>query len=225
MLSTLRYRLQSSLRSRIGSSECRDGRAPQNRSERRSPGPSRPGCSRRLPAAVLGVACGAACVAFAGNASALPLLTLSASLRGLYGPGSGDPIVNPYGPGLGVRAGVTLPTSWYLGASLDYFFGESEEIAGIDVDASLLQVMGNVGYDAGLGPLTLRPSLGLGLAQNDVEGGEFDDSKSSFALSPGAEAIVGLGLLSVSGEVRYNWVFVDGDFDGLYFGVGLGFSL
>lgn len=179
---------------------------------------------RRLPAAALGVACATAALAFSGNASALPLLTLSASLRGLYGTASGDPDANPYGPGLGVRAGVTLPASLYLGASLDYFFGESKEILGTDVNASLLQVMANVGYDAGLGPLTLRPSLGLGLSQANVEVGPLDESEGNFVLSPGAEAIVGLGLLSVSGEVRYNKVFAD-DLDGVYFGVGLGFSL
>jgi hypothetical protein len=175
--------------------------------------------------AALGLACGAAAFAFSGDAKALPLLTLSASLRGLYGTAFGDPLLNPYGPGLGVRAGITLPTSLYLGGSLDYFFGESDDVGGIDTSASLLQVMANVGYDAGLGPLTLRPSLGLGLAQSKFEGGGFDRSEGNFVLSPGAEAIVGLGLLSVSGEVRYNKVFVDGDFDGLYFGVGLGFSL
>lgn len=112
----------------------------------------------------------------------------------------------------------------YLGASLDYFFGESDDVDGVDVSASLLQVMANVGYDLGLGPLTLRPSLGLGLAQSDVEGGAFESSESDFLLSPGAEVFVGLGLLAVSGEVRYNKIFAD-DLDGVYFGVGLGFSL
>ena len=186
---------------------------------------SRPTFARRLPAAALGLAFGVAAFAVSGDADALPLLTLSGSLRGLYGSAFGDPVVNPYGPGLGVRAGLTLPTSLYLGASVDYFFGASEDVEGVDVSASLLQVMANVGYDLGLGPLTLRPSLGLGLAQSDVEGGVFESSESDFLLSPGAEAIVGLGLLSVSGEVRYNKIFVDGDFDGIYFGVGLGFSL
>jgi hypothetical protein len=186
---------------------------------------NRPNLSRRLPAAALGVACAAAALSFSADAHALPLLTLSASLRGLFGSAFGDPDANPYGPGIGVRAGVTLPTSLYLGASLDYFFGDSVEIAGADVNQSLLQVLANVGYDAGLGPLTLRPSIGLGLAQSNVEIGPIEQSESNFVLSPGAEAIVGLGLLSVSGEVRYNKVFVDGDFDGLYFGVGLGFSL
>jgi len=200
--------------SRASSRACR-GRAQQ----------SRLNPSRRLPAAVLGVACAAAAFSFSASASALPLLTLSASLRGLYGAASGDPDANPYGVGLGVRAGVTLPASLYLGASLDYFFGDSAEIAGIDVNQSLLQVLANVGYDLGLGPLTLRPSLGFGLAQSNVEIGPLDESESDFVLSPGAEAIVGLGLLSVSAEVRYNKVFVDGDFDGVYFGAGVGFSL
>ncbi len=43
-------------------------------------------------------------------------------------------------------------------------------------------------------------------------------------LSPGAELLIGLGLLNVSGEVRYNKIFAD-DADGLILGLGLGFSL
>jgi hypothetical protein len=198
---------------------------PSSEARRGCPDQNRPNLSRRLPAAAVSIACGAAALSFSADANALPLLTLSASLRGLYGSAFGDSEANPYGPGIGVRAGVTLPTSLYLGASLDYFFGDSVEIAGAELNQSLLQVLANVGYDAGLGPLTLRPSIGLGLAQSNIEAGPIDESESNFVLSPGAEAIVGLGLLSVSGEVRYNKVFVDGDFDGLYFGVGVGFSL
>ena len=178
---------------------------------------------RGAPAALLALACAAAAFAVPAEAHALPLLTLSGSLRGLYGTTLGDPAVNAYGPGLGLRAGLTLPTSLYLGASFDYFFGESD--SAIDTSASLLQIMGNVGYDAGLGPLTLRPSLGLGIAQSSVEVANVDTSEGDFLLSPGAELFIGLGLLSVSGEVRYNKVFADGDFDGVYFGLGLGFSL
>lgn len=179
----------------------------------------------RARAALLGVACAAGVMAMPGTAQALPLLTLSASLRGLYGSSSGDPELDPYGPGIGVRAGVTLPASLYLGASLDYFFGESESLAGVDASASLLQVLGNVGYDVGFGPLTLRPSLGFGLAQSNEELGAVDESDGNFVLSPGAELFVGLGLLSVSGEVRYNKVFADGDTDAVVLGLGLGFSL
>lgn len=170
-------------------------------------------------------------VGMAETAQALPLVTLSGSLRGLYGSPFGDQGIegeelNPYGLGLGLRGGVTLPSALYLGASFDYFFGESNDV--IDVDVSIYQLMGNVGYDLGLGPLTLRPSLGLGLASLSVESGglvSFEETESDFVLSPGAEGIIGLGLLSVSAEVRYNKVFADGDADALIMGVGVGFSL
>lgn len=170
-------------------------------------------------------------VGMAETAHALPLITLSGSLRGLYGSALGDQGVenaelNPYGLGLGLRGGVTLPSALYLGASFDYFFGDSDDA--IDVEVSLYQLMGNVGYDLGLGPLTLRPSLGLGVATSSVELGgplSIDESESDFVLSPGAEGIIGLGLLSVSAEVRYNKIFADGDADALIMGVGVGFSL
>jgi hypothetical protein len=183
------------------------------------------GSSRRIPAGMLGLACAVSVLAVSASARALPLITLSGSVRGLYGSAFGDPELNPYGPGLGLRAGVTLPASLYLGASLDYFLGESETVAGFDTSRSLLQVLANVGYDAGLGPLTLRPSLGFGLAESSAEALGIDSSESDFVLSPGAELIIGLGLMSVSGEVRYNKVFADADTDGLILGLGLGFSL
>lgn len=171
-------------------------------------------------------------VGLAETAHALPLVTLSGSLRGLYGSALGDQGVegtdlNPYGIGIGLRGGVTLPSALYLGASFDYFFGDSDDA--LDVDFNLYQLMGNIGYDLGLGPLTIRPSLGLGVANTSVEGDvlgvSIDDSNSDFVLSPGAEGIIGLGFLSVSAEVRYNKVFADGDADALIMGLGFGFSL
>jgi hypothetical protein len=179
-----------------------------------------------MPAVWLGLACAAGAFAFSGSASALPLVTISGSARGLYGSALGDPeVLSFYGPGLGLRAGVTLPASLYLGASLDYFFGESKSISGFDASSSLLQVLANVGYDLGLGPLTLRPNIGLGLASSTIKLLNLDESDSNFVLSPGAEVIVGLGLLAVSGEVRYNKIFADGDTDALILGVGIGFTL
>src|SRR5688572_28274518 len=83
------------------------------------------------------------------TAAALPLLTISGSARGLYGSPTGDPELNRYGIGVGLRAGVTLPASLYLGASYDYFFGESDTNLGVDVSSSLQQFMGRVGYDLG----------------------------------------------------------------------------
>jgi len=171
------------------------------------------------------VAGGVCALAAPREAQALPLLTFSASLRGLYGSVSGDPDLNPYTAGLGLRAGVTLPASLYLGASMDYFFGESESVNGFDTSASVLQFLGNVGYDFGLGPLTLRPLVGFGYAQRNVELGDQDVSEGDFALSPGVEAIIGLGLLSVGGELRYNKVFADDDIDAVIIGLGLGISI
>ena len=171
-------------------------------------------------------------IGMAQTAHALPLVTLSGSLRGLYGSALGDQGVegtelNPYGIGIGLRGGVTLPSALYLGASFDYFFGESDDA--VDIDFNLYQLMGNVGYDIGLGPLTLRPSLGLGVASTSVEadviGVRLEETESDFVLSPGAEGIIGLGILSVSAELRYNKIFADGDADALIMGVGFGFSL
>jgi hypothetical protein len=191
-----------------------------------SPRPQRAHGGRRAPAALIGLACAASALAFSGSAQALPLLTLSGSVRGLYGSDLDDENPSPYGPGLGLSAGVTLPASIYVGASLDYFFGESATIAGRDVSASLFQALAHLGYDAGLGPLTLRPSLGFGYAQSSVDlEGLGDDSVSDFVLAPGAELFIGLGLLTVSGEVRYNKIFSDSGVDAVILGVGLGFSL
>jgi hypothetical protein len=176
-------------------------------------------------APLVGLALGVGTLLSAGSAQALPLLTLWGSVRGLYGSALGDAELNAYGPGVGLRAGVTLPASLYLGASFDYFTGESESAAGVDISASVLQLLGNVGYDAGLGPLTLRPNLGFGLAQTRAELEDESTSEGNFAVSPGAEVFLGLGLLTVSGELRYNHVFVDGDADAIIVGVGLGLTL
>lgn len=184
--------------------------------------------ARRLLPAVFALATGVGVLGVADRAEALPLLTLSGSLRGLYGSPVGDAEPSAYGPGIGLRGGLTIPSSLYLGASLDYFFGESLEAGGSEISTSLLQVMGHLGYDLGLGPLTLRPGLGLGLSSFSVEISgpiDGDESESKFVASPGVEGMISLGLLSVGAEVRYNKVFADGDVDAVVLGVGLGFSL
>jgi Outer membrane protein beta-barrel domain len=162
-------------------------------------------------------------------AKALPLITLSGSARGLYGAPTDDRRINPYGAGLGLRLGVTLPASLYLGGSFDYFFGGSEQaVLGVEQSRSVLQLMGHVGYDLGFGPVTLRPQLGLGLAQAHSEVGDVSASESDFALAPGAEFMFGLGLLTLSAEASYDVVFAGADDAGAsawILGLGLGFSL
>jgi hypothetical protein len=163
----------------------------------------------------------------ARTASALPLITFSGSARGLYGSSTADLEPTPYGAGVGLRLGVTLPTALYLGGSLDYFFGGTNTVAlGGEVSASLLQLMGRAGYDLGLGPVSVRPQLGFGLARTKLE---FENnlagtSDSDFVLAPGVELGFSLGLLTLGAEVSYNKVFADSA-DAVVFGVGVGFSL
>jgi hypothetical protein len=174
------------------------------------------------------------------DAHALPLLTLWGSVRGLYGSVAGDEAsvgwtsstgtqfesVSAYGPGLGLSAGVTLPLSLYLGASFDYFFGETVSFsAGPEVSRSSSQLLGRVGYDLGLGPLTLRPELALGGLFSNVktEGGPSLTANGT-VLAPAVEAFIGLGMLNVNAEARYELVAGDNS-NALVLGLGLGVSL
>ena len=180
------------------------------------------------------------------EAHALPLLTLWGSVRGLYGSVAGDEAavgwgsstgtqyetVNGYGPGLGLSAGVTLPLSLYIGASFDYFFGETVSFdAGPDVSRASSQLLARVGYDLGLGPVTLRPELGLGglFSKVKVEGGEPETSDREITangtvLAPAVEAFFGLSLLNVNAEARYELVAGDNS-NALVLGLGLGLTL
>lgn len=180
------------------------------------------------------------------DAHALPLLTLWGSVRGLYGSVAGDEAavgwvssmgpqyksLNPYGPGLGLSAGVTLPLSLYVGASFDYFFGATTSFsAGPEVSRTSSQLLGRVGYDLGLGPLTVRPELGLGALFGNVkvEGGPPDTAHSDLTangtvLAPAVEAFIGLGLLNLNAEARYELV-AGNNSNALVLGLGLGVSL
>ncbi len=168
------------------------------------------------------------------DTQALPLLTLSANLRGLYGTPTRDQEVKPYGGGIGLSAGVTLPASLYPGASFDYFFGETEETQLGNITLSSYQLMADLGYDLSLALLTLRPSLGVGVfhldgvadTNNSAFSAGGSDSPTNLLVSPGAELLLGLGLWSVSAEARFDKVFArDGYSDGIFVGAGLGLIL
>jgi hypothetical protein len=183
-----------------------------------------------------------ALLALGRDAHALPLLTLWGSVRGLYGSVAGDEAsvglasptgtqfktVNAYGPGLGLSAGVTLPLSLYLGASYDYFFGETVSFGGgPEVSRSSSQLLARVGYDLGLGPLTVRPELGLGALFSHVKleaTMPAEHTANGTVLAPAVEAFIGLGLLNVNAEARYEFVAGDNS-NALVLGLGLGVSL
>lgn len=181
------------------------------------------------------------------EAQALPLVTLWGSLRGEHGSVAGDgssvsaasssgqqqtKVINPYGFGLELAAGATLPLSLYVGASFDAFFGETESLgSGLDVSRSCYQLMGNLGYDFGLGPLTLRPELGVGYSLGTIEskGGAQnvsarDVSTNGAIVAPGAEFFVGLGLLNLSAQARYQLV-TGTNSNSVVLGLGVGVSL
>ena len=174
-------------------------------------------------------------VTFSGSAAALPLVGVSASLRALYGfalgdsqrvqaNGAGGSSVasdwDPYHLGLGVRAGVTI-SSIYAGASFDYFVAETTHVSGIEVSGGRTQLMANLGYDIGLPLLTLRPFLGIGYAGTQIDSNAGSNaSKKEVVVAPGAEVLVSLGLLNISGELRYNWASADA----LIVGIGAGIS-
>ena len=187
-----------------------------------------------------------ALLALEKDAHALPLMTLWGSVRGLYGSLAGDEAavtygsssgiqsknINAYGPGLGLSAGVTLPLSLYVGASFDYFFGETVSFsAGPDISRGSTQLLARVGYDLGVGPLTLRPELGLGALFGNVttEGGPPETphgeiTTNGTVLAPALEAFIGLGLLNLNAEARYQLV-AGNNSNALVLGLGLGVSL
>jgi hypothetical protein len=139
------------------------------------------------------------CMLYTGTASAI---TPSAGL--LVGNGFKD----GYNLGIGARAGVTLPMSVYVGGTFVYHLGKSEH----DVTANLWYLGAEGGYDLDVGPLTIRPYLGLGYTHFMVSAPDVclagqcvsvEPIDGKFSLWPGATAIVGLGGWFVGADLRY----------------------
>jgi hypothetical protein len=157
-----------------------------------------------------------------------------------YGIWTGDGDVNPFGPAIGVRGGVTLAPGLYLGADFDYFFGESRS-AGVSGAAStssrvnVYDVLGEVGYDFWLHRNgVLRPKIGLGVGVGKGSlcgevvniGGCSTSSRSGFAIAPGAEYMHYFSNVFLSFEARYETISLDGpDPSAVILGVGLGVAL
>jgi hypothetical protein len=95
--------------------------------------------------------------------------------------------------GLGLRAGYTLPQRIYVGGTLVYHLGSSEEIPSVagktEVSAHVLYPGVEVGYDLPVGPVVVRPYGGVGVAfvtaSMKAEGEEQSNTKTSLALWPG----------------------------------------
>ena len=179
-------------------------------------------------------ACLVAAPAFADPATANKL-QLGLGFRYGVDMKSGDDL-NPWGIGLGLEAGYTLPNAVYLGGNIEYFFGEQIGDDTNGVSGNIWQLSAEGGYDIGIGPIfVLRPKLGLGLANVHEKtciqvataggpvGGCSSDTQSDFALFPGATFIVMPPGFNLTADVRYELVFADKTGQGLLFTVGIGF--
>lgn len=129
-----------------------------------------------------------------------------------YGAEQNDSEVNPWGPGVGINAGITLPNSIYVGGGFDYFFGETadgvSDLGSFETTQNIWELMAVGGYSLDLLPLlTIRPNVGVGIASL---AGEVcfdddctDDDATDLVIAPGATVIVSAILIEVFANVRY----------------------
>jgi hypothetical protein len=145
----------------------------------------------------------AVCYLYAGQASALGL---SAGLL------AGNGFKDGYNVGVGARGGITLPMNLYLGASFLYHFGTTQNTGAGDVTTNLWLLGAEGGYDLGVGPLTLRPYLGLGYAHLSFGAPDacaagtclsVSDSDGKVALWPGVAALFNLAIFFIGVDLRY----------------------
>jgi hypothetical protein len=180
--------------------------------------------------------------AWAGEPATQNSVQLGLGFR--YGIEMNEGDFNPWGVGLGLDGGYTLPNAVYIGGNFDYFFGDTVEAGGVKLTGNVWQLMAEAGYDIGLGPtFVIRPKLGAGLgtlrAEMCVDGlGCNSDSSTNFALAPGVKAMLFLPHFELSVDLRYAMIFSDGNSDdpagtgngsssstgkALIFAVGVGF--
>jgi len=150
-----------------------------------------------------------------------------------YGFEMNDGDFNPWGPGLGLDIGYTLPNALYLGANAEYFFGETVDVEGLgELKGNVWQVTAEVGYDLGLGDrVVIRPKVGLGVASLNSEscvdlGSDevcTDDSSTNFAATPGVDLLYLGEHFSLTVDVRYDLIFADPTAKAVLLSVGFGF--
>ena len=110
----------------------------------------------------MGVA-GGAIVSGARDASALGPVDVEVAADGSFGTNPSSSAANPLAFGAGARAGASM-MGFYAGADLAYYFGRGTANAGFDskITEHALKVGGDLGYGFKIGPVTVRPHLGLG---------------------------------------------------------------
>ncbi len=153
------------------------------------------------------------------TARAVPPATLNsaeiaAGLR--YGQDLEEGGLNPWGVGLGVGAGYTLPQAVYFGAQFDYFFGSELEAPAYRLKGSYWEALAKLGYDLGLSDQwVVRPGLAAGAATFRSElcpPAPEACSKSSdtgFVIAPGISALYLRPSFAAGVDIRYDVVFTE----------------
>jgi len=140
----------------------------------------------------------------------------SGSVGALYGglPDATDS-VNPYGAGLGLRLGLTLPQRTYVGVSYEHFFGDSVSTfadgGASHTAATTEQLQGWMGYEFQRGGVVALPCFGAGAAYRTDEtlianarGWErTGDDALGVVVSAALLVLVPIGPVSLLLEARY----------------------
>jgi hypothetical protein len=114
---------------------------------------------------------------------------------GEYGVKVAGPELNPWGFGLGVYLGYTLPMGVYFGVPFDYFFGSKDTYGGAAIEAKLWQFGVEGGYDLALGrEAVLRFKGGIGFAMLSTAGCSGDFAAPVCGHSLEAKPVFGPGL-------------------------------
>jgi hypothetical protein len=143
----------------------------------------------------------------ANSAHALGPVDIEVGLKGGYATDAGlSP--NPYGFGLGGRAGISV-VGIYGGVSGMYYFGGSQQVAAASsVSTTSAMEGGELGYTFKLSVLKLRPQLGLGnvtlsgSGSANVNGQNVpgSNSLSYLYLEPTGVVLISLGLFYVGAD-------------------------
>jgi hypothetical protein len=150
-----------------------------------------------LVALVTGVICSSE-----HDAHALGPVDIEAGARVGLGTNPDSKGPNPFGLGIGGRAGVSI-FHIYAGLSAIHYFGSSSDVATPVGTASLSYSSTLLGVEAGysitaIPKLTIRPQLGVGSASFSFG----DLSSSHLYLEPGVTVLVSLGLVYLGADAN-----------------------
>jgi hypothetical protein len=152
-----------------------------------------------------------------GAAAARPI---SVGLLLGYGAILSDSPLNPWGLGFGLRGGYNIDAI-YLGARFVYYLGEDP------VNLWELGIEG--GYDFGVGPVVIRPQLGLGIVGLTVEipmifgMGGGTETETELYIAPGGSVLYDINeQFFVGGELRLKFVMSDPGIEALTILANLG---